>query len=283
MSCTTQTVSNGYIVSSQNLYNVNETVTYVCNSFYTLSGNAVATCLDTSGTWSTIPSCKFAAKDNVWFWMTVGLASLLALVLLLLLLIIIIRYCCCHKRKSRVSEFSESQDRYGDSCGPCCGLVDYKGCCSLSGCCGFYGCCGGFCGACRCCREFPGDGDGDSGRHNRNSNNHSMKRVKKKVSVRQTQTSPTPTDTTAIIEEKKKIAKMNDVYIISNNVDSTQNAPVSTKSTPRVYKSPTTNSQTPRDQNDSMTSEQNYKKKAKVLKAWMPHSHDVRGINTSTK
>lgn len=64
MSCTTQTVSNGYIVASQNLYNVNDTVTYVCNSFYTLSGNAVATCLDTSGTWSTIPSCKFAAKDN---------------------------------------------------------------------------------------------------------------------------------------------------------------------------------------------------------------------------
>ncbi|XP_052068381.1 uncharacterized protein LOC127707718 isoform X1 [Mytilus californianus] len=282
MSCTTQTISNGYIVASQNLYNVNDTVTYVCNSFYTLSGNAVATCLDTSGTWSTIPSCKFAALDNVWFWMTVGLASLLALVLLLILLIFIIRYCCCHRRKSRVSEFSESQDRYGDSCGPCCGLVDYKGCCSLNGCCGFYGCCGGFCGACRCCREFPGDGDGNSGRHNRNSNHNSMKPVKKKVSVRQTQTSPTPTDSTTM-DEKKKIAKMGDVYIISNHVDSTQTAPISTKSTPRVHKSPTTTTQTPREQNESMSSEKNYKKKAKVLTAWMPHSHDVREINTSTK
>lgn len=64
MSCTSQSISNGYIVSSLNLYNVNDTVTYTCNSFYTLSGNAVATCLDVSGTWSTIPSCKLVIFDN---------------------------------------------------------------------------------------------------------------------------------------------------------------------------------------------------------------------------
>lgn len=64
MSCTLKTLSNGYAVSSTALYNVNETVTYSCNQFYTISGNPVATCLDASGTWSTLPTCKLYVKDN---------------------------------------------------------------------------------------------------------------------------------------------------------------------------------------------------------------------------
>jgi len=64
MSCTSVSISNGYILSSLNLYNTNETVTYYCNTFYYLSGNPVATCLDTYGNWTSIPSCNFAATKN---------------------------------------------------------------------------------------------------------------------------------------------------------------------------------------------------------------------------
>lgn len=64
MSCTSVSISNGYILSSSNLYNINETVTYYCNTFYYLSGNPVATCFDTYGNWTSIPSCNFAATKN---------------------------------------------------------------------------------------------------------------------------------------------------------------------------------------------------------------------------
>lgn len=64
MSCTSVSISNGYILSSSNLYNINGTVTYYCNTFYYLSGNPVATCLDTYGNWTSIPSCEFAATKN---------------------------------------------------------------------------------------------------------------------------------------------------------------------------------------------------------------------------
>lgn len=228
MSCIAGSISNGYTISSVNLFNVNETVTYSCNTFYTLSGNAVATCLDVNGTWSARPTCKLTFYDNVWFWMTVGLISLIALILLLLLLIFLIRYCCCHRKRTHVSEMSHSEDRYGDSCGPCCGFVDYKGCCSLYGCCGFYGCMGSCCGCCRCCREFPNENnDSNRNNNNRHSTESNKPAKKKKVAARHTQTSPTPTDSTMALDEKKKTAK--------------------------------------------------------VLTVWMPHTHNKRSINTSTK
>lgn len=64
MSCTSISIPNGYTHSGVNLFNVNDTVTYTCNTFYTLSGNAVASCLNVNGTWSSIPSCKLVFYDN---------------------------------------------------------------------------------------------------------------------------------------------------------------------------------------------------------------------------
>ena len=73
---------------------------------------------------------------------------------------------------------------------------------------------------------------------------------------------------------------MNGVYIISNNVEPTKTAPVITSQ--KKINTTQTNT-TPRDRDDSISSEEKNKKAAKTLKAWMPHSHGVRPINTSTK
>lgn len=73
---------------------------------------------------------------------------------------------------------------------------------------------------------------------------------------------------------------MNGIYIISNNVEPTKTAPVTTSQ--KKVNTTQTNT-TPRDLDNSISSEERNKKAAKTLKAWMPHRHGVRPINTSTK
>lgn len=76
--------------------------------------------------------------------------------------------------------------------------------------------------------------------------------------------------------------QMDGVYIISNNIDSTHIVKQKPK---KVHTSATQTYPMSRDlENSFVTQEKDNKKKtAKVLKAWMPHTHDLRAINTSTK
>ncbi|KAK3101713.1 hypothetical protein FSP39_005776 [Pinctada imbricata] len=132
-------------------------VTFICESGYSLSGDAKLTC-GVNETWVGDAQCvPWDITESGWFWAVVAsVVSLVAVGSIAVIIYCVHRRCC---RRNRIRSNVKEDDTYKDNCclygGSCdvCGCIDYEGCCSLTGCCGYHGACAPFCSFCRCCRE----------------------------------------------------------------------------------------------------------------------------------
>ncbi|XP_060079429.1 uncharacterized protein LOC132558836 [Ylistrum balloti] len=262
-------IANGK-VNAQTSYSVGSAVQYTCNAAYTMTGSSTLNCVAAptpSGPsnppyiWQgTYPVCTLEFLETAWFWLLIGILGLITLGLMSCLIWFCIRYCCNNCRGRRKVGDVENVEERGSLCSRlCCGCCFYcmrtpedtkDGCCDYFGCCGYAGCCSCCCWCCRCCREIVEPERIVRMRKGKQKHRpiFSMKRQK---SIKDK-------------NKKKKIAmiKLNSQrqFVKSTMLPTTQMVRSMIQDDPNLFR-----------------------KVAKKLPVWMPHTHSIRDINTSTK
>ncbi|XP_069142367.1 uncharacterized protein [Argopecten irradians] len=257
-------IAHGRHINPQTTYTNGTTAQYGCNGAYSLAGSSSLMCIVPPGNWQGgYPVCSLEFLDSAWFWLLVGILGLLTLGLLTCLAWFCIRYCCnsCRGRRRKVRDTEDvAEDEHSQCSRLCCGCCFYcmrtpsatkDGCCDYYGCCGYAGCCSCCCWCCRCCRE--------------------MVEPERIVRVRPAKQKHRPIFSMKrqkSIKSKNKKKKASMLKLSSQRQIMKKSAML-----------PTTHMVRSMIQEDP----QMFRKVAKSLQVWMPHTHSVRNINTSTK
>ncbi|OWF35708.1 uncharacterized protein LOC110442605 [Mizuhopecten yessoensis] len=264
------TVAHGHLVNSQASYVIGSTIQYGCNAIYSMTGGSTLQCVaaPTGASGSTnpphwlgsYPICSLEFLETAWFWLLIGILGLLTLGLIACLTWFCIRYCCNNCRRQRkvrdAADIEEGQQSRSQCSKLWCGCCFYcmrtpekttDGCCDYFGCCGYAGCCSCCCWCCRCCRE-PVEPERTVRVRQGKHKHRSIFSIKRQRSV-----------------NKKK--KMSLIKLRSK------------RQIARSTSLPTTQMVRSLIQDDPVM----FRKVAKELPVWMPHTHSIRDINTSTK